>query len=209
MSDNSDNSDNSDKYVTRLTLLARAKNPEDHQAWEEFVSFYQRFIYHILHKMSIDLNDFDDLVQVVLLRLWEGLASYDKQDCKFRSWLSCVTRNTVLNYLDKQQRQQNRQVQMGDCQEMHIFLNGLSDTELDKMIEHEWRAYISTLALEKLKKLFSGVAIDAFLLSQAEVSTEDIAEKLGIKKASVYVLTSRVRSKFVDEMRRLVRELEL
>jgi RNA polymerase sigma factor (sigma-70 family) len=103
-----------DRYTTSQTLLMRAKNPDDHQAWEDFVEFYRRFIYHILHKMSISLNDFDDLVQVVLLRLWESLKNYEKQDCKFRSWLSQVTRNTVLNYLDKQQRQNKRQDQMGE-----------------------------------------------------------------------------------------------
>jgi RNA polymerase sigma-70 factor (ECF subfamily) len=198
-----------DKYLTSQTLLMRAKNPDDHQAWEDFVAFYQRFIYHILHKMNISLNDFDDLVQVVLLRLWESLKNYEKMDCKFRSWLSQVTRNTVLNYLDKQQRQVKRQSQMGEYQDMQLKLNSYGDGELERLIENEWRAYVSTMALENIRKLFSGVAVEAFLLSQKEVSGDDIARELGIKKDSAYVLISRVKSKFIAEMKRLIHEMEV
>ena len=198
-----------DRYVTSQTLLMRAKNPDDHQAWNDFVDFYKRFIYHILHKMSINFNDFDDLVQVVLLRLWESLKNYEKQDCKFRSWLSQVTRNTVLNYLDKQQRQNKRQEQMGELQDMQLKLNSYGNGELERMIENEWRAYVSTMALENIKKLFSGVAVEAFLMSQKEVPGDKIAEELGIKKESAYVLISRVKSKFVAEMKRLIYEMEV
>ncbi|EDM26856.1 probable RNA polymerase sigma-H factor [Lentisphaera araneosa HTCC2155] len=198
-----------DRYVTSQTLLMRAKNPDDHQAWNDFVDFYKRFIYHILHKMSINFNDFDDLVQVVLLRLWESLKNYEKQDCKFRSWLSQVTRNTVLNYLDKQQRQNKRQEQMGELQDMQLKLNSYGDGELERMIENEWRAYVSTMALENIKKLFSGVAVEAFLMSQKEVPGDKIGEELGIKKESAYVLISRVKSKFVAEMKRLIHEMEI
>ena len=198
-----------DQYLTSQTLLMRAKNPDDHQAWEDFVEFYKRFIYHILHKMNISINDFDDLVQVVLLRLWESLKSYEKQDCKFRSWLSQVTRNTVLNYLDKKQRQDKRQTQMGEYQDMQLKLNSYGDGELERMIENEWRAYVSTMALENIKKLFSGVAVEAFLMSQKEKNGDEIAEKLGIKKESAYVLISRVKSKFIAEMKRLIHEMEI
>ena len=143
------------------------------------------------------------------MRLWESLKNYEKMDCKFRSWLSQVTRNTVLNYLDKQQRQDKRQSQMGEFQDMQLKLNSYGDGELERLIENEWRAYVSTIALENIRKLFSGVAVEAFLLSQKEVSGDDIARELGIKKDSAYVLISRVKSKFIAEMKRLIHEMEV
>jgi RNA polymerase sigma factor (sigma-70 family) len=198
-----------DKYLTRQTLIMRACNQDDERAWEEFVEFYQRFIYHILHKMNISLNDFEDLVQVVLLQLWKGLSTYRAEESKFRTWLSRVTRNTVLSYLDKMQRQAKRQEQMGDLQEALHHLNSYSQAELEKMIESEWQAYVTTMALDNIKPLFSGMAIEAFLLNQKGKSGDEIAVVLDLKKESVYVLVSRVKSKFVDEMRRLISELEL
>ena len=197
-----------DKYVTRQTLLMRAKNQDDNEAWEEFISFYERFIYHILHKMNIHTNDFDDLVQVVLIDIWKGLASYTVENCKFRTWLSKVTRNTVLTYLTRKQRLQTRQEQMGEHQAMTTHLNSLSDTDLEAIIEEEWRVYIMDLALERIRNLFSGQAVDAFLMSRNDKSAEEISKALGVKKESVYVLISRVKSKFVEEMRRLLKELE-
>ncbi|MCH2209045.1 MAG: RNA polymerase sigma factor [Lentisphaerales bacterium] len=198
-----------DKYLTRQTLIMRACNQDDESAWEEFVEFYQKFIYHILHKMNISLNDFEDLVQVVLLQLWKGLSTYRAEESKFRTWLSRVTRNTVLSYLDKMQRQVKRQEQMGDLQEALHHLNSYSQAELEKMIESEWQAYVTTMALENIRPLFSGMAIEAFLLNQKGKSGEEIAKALDLKKESVYVLVSRVKNKFVDEMRSLIRELEL
>ena len=201
---------NQDKYLTKQTLLLRAKDPNDHEAWEEFVEFYKRFIYHILHKMNINTNDFDDLVQVVLVRLWEGLKSYERQDCKFRTWLSTVTKNTVLNYLDKQQRQIKRQEKLAELQDLQRSLDSFKLNDLEALIENEWRSYVSSRALENIKDSFSGVAIEAFVLSQKEgLSAEDIGERLEIKKESVYVLVSRVKSKFVTEIKHLINEMEV
>ena len=197
-----------DKYVTRQTLLMRACNPDDHDAWDDFINYYQRFIYHILHKMNINLNEFDDLVQLVLVRLWKNIESYDRSKSKFRTWLSHVTRNTVLNYIDQQKRQQNRQSHLAESQDIHDRLNAMSETELETMVEKEWRAYVCTMALDNLRELFSGQAVDVFSLSQKDKSAAEIADMLGLKKESVYVLISRVKSKFVEEVKRLIKELE-
>ena len=92
-----------DKYITRQTLLVRARDPENGDAWEEFIKFYKPFICQILHKMNININDFDDLVQEVLLKLWKGLGKYDNDKAKFRTWLSYVTRNTVISFFRSKQ----------------------------------------------------------------------------------------------------------
>lgn len=196
-----------DKYLTRQTLLQRAQQQEEN-AWEEFVAFYKDFIYHILHKMNIQSIDFEDLVQDVLLKLWKGLSSYDKDKSKFRTWLSHVTRNTVLSYF----RSKSRRPQGVDLESEESAVNKyfaeLSDNQLEEMFEKEWQAYICTIAFGNIKKLFSGQAVEAFTMSQKEIPTDQICEKLGVKKDSLYVLISRVKSKYVNEIRRLVREME-
>ena len=157
-----------DKYLTRQTLIMRACNQDDESAWEEFVEFYQKFIYHILHKMNISLNDFEDLVQVVLLQLWKGLSTYRAEESKFRTWLSRVTRNTVLSYLDKMQRQVKRQEQMGDLQEALHHLNSYSQAELEKMIESEWQAYVTTAGFGEYKTFIFGYGHEAFAESKRQ-----------------------------------------
>jgi DNA-binding CsgD family transcriptional regulator len=47
-----------------------------------------------------------------------------------------------------------------------------------------------------------------FSLSQEGMSSAEIAGKLGLTKESVYVLSSRVRSKFASEVKKLINNLE-
>ena len=196
-----------DKYLTRQTLLQRAQQQEE-KAWEEFIAFYRDFIYHILHKMNIQSIDFDDLVQDVLLKLWKGLSSYDKEKNKFRTWLSHVTKNTVLSYFRSKSRRPQGVDMESEESAVNKYFAELSDNQLEEMFEKEWQAYICTIAFGNVEKLFSGQAVEAFTMSQREIPTDEICEKLGVKKDSLYVLISRVKSKYVNEIRRLVREME-
>ena len=194
----------SEDAKTRQTLLMRAKNPDDHQAWEEFIEVYKRFIYHILHRMNIHENDFDDLVQEILLRLWKKLGSYNPEEGRFRSWLARVIRNLVLDYLDSADRRNRKH----DLMEKEAYLYTASQSEQEKMIKKEWKLYLSKIALENMRKVFSGHAVDVLALSIKGVSNDDISKQLNIKPASVRVLKSRVNSRFLEEVKRLIRELE-
>jgi len=198
----------SDKYVTSQTLLKRAQNQDDELAWDEFVSFYKVFICQILHRMNIDWADFDDLVQEVLLKLWKGLPKYDRDKAKFRTWLSHVTRNTVLSYIRaKKRRPELESVGDQDIDDF-AYLSSFSNSELEDIFEKEWRAYLCGIALENIKTLFSGHAVEAFTMSQKGMKPQEIADALGITKESASVLASRVRSKFSAEVKKLILNLE-
>jgi len=201
-------SEDKDKYVTSMTLLMRAQDPDDADAWTEFVEFYQRFIYHILHKMNINVNDFDDLVQDVLLKLWKGLPGFDKKKSKFRTWISHVTRNTVVSYFRSKSARPDLVGIETDCLEAISYMSSFSESELEDLFENEWRAYLCSIAFENIKKLFTGNAINAFEMSQDGLSPQEIGDKLGLTKESVSVLTSRVRSKFAAEIKKLITNLE-
>ena len=198
----------SNEWVTRHTLLQRAKDCSDEKAWDEFVSYYKNFIDMLIYKMSFFGSEKDDLIQEILINLWKNLSVYDKDKASFRTWMSAVVRNTILKYYRTTTRANNRKNIAMEQQELTNFLGSTSSTELEEMIENEWKSYISDLALQKIKKLFSGNAIEVFTLSLQGVSPEDISTKLGIKKDSIYVLKNRVKARFMDEIRFLVNELE-
>ena len=192
-----------DKYVTRKTLLLRARDPEDHDAWGEFVEFYKRFIYHVLNRMNISDNDFDDLVQEVLIRLWEKLGTYDPEKARFRSWLSFVIRNIVINHVRQKSRRSQQMENLADT-----LTDSASGSEIEQMIEKEWKLYISKMAFDTVKELFSGKAIQVFELSLEGFDTAQISVKVGIAQGSVKVLKSRVKSRYMAEVQRLITELE-
>lgn len=194
---------NDDKYVTRKTLLMRAKNRDDQDAWEEFVEVYRRFIYHVLNRMNVNDNDFDDMVQEILLRLWEKLGTYDPEKARFRSWLSFVIRNIVINSIRKKSLHVEKMEQLTDRLSAKS-----SQTEVEKMIEREWKLHVSNMAMMTIKELFSGKAVQVFELSLLGLDNSQIGVKLGIGQNSVKVLKSRVKSRYMAEVQRLITEFE-
>jgi len=199
-----------DQYKTRQTLLIRAQDPDDATAWDDFVEYYQRFIYHILHRMNMHENDFEDLNQLILIKLWQRLKSYSSDKGKFRSWLSQVTRNTVLNFLRDRQALKNAPID-GRIEEGQKILDEVlstSSTDFEQMVEDEWRAYMCDQALKRLEELFTGNAVLAFKMKQEGKEVEEIARELGLTSGSTHVLISRVKSKFATVLKELIIEFE-
>ena len=97
-----------DLYLTRKTLLMRACDQKDQQAWEEFVAYYRPFIGIILRYLYVKEHDIDDLSQTVIINLWKKLDSFDADRSKFRTWLSTVIRNAVTTFKIKDSKDRNR-----------------------------------------------------------------------------------------------------
>ncbi|MCH2209401.1 MAG: sigma-70 family RNA polymerase sigma factor [Lentisphaerales bacterium] len=190
-------------WKTRQTLLQRAKDPEDHQAWEEFVHYYRNFILMIMRKMNLSQSEQEDITQEILLKLWKKLESYNQQKAGFRTWLSAVIRNTVLKFYESSGRRLVR-----ENKSFINFLEGDSESELETLIEEEWKSYLTKVALENIRKIFSGKAVQAFEMTLEEIPVEQICEELELKKESLYVLRNRVKSRFVEELRFLASELQ-
>lgn len=162
----------SDEWKTRQSLLMRAKDPSDEEAWAEFVKYYERFIFHLLHRMNINADDFNDLVQDILVKLWKNLKSYDVEKAKFRTWLAGVVRNAVYDYFSREKR---RSVTLEKEQEITSRLYNTSANDMEVMIEKEWISYLSGLAMDRMQKVFSG---DAALFNrrlQGSITLRDTA----------------------------------
>ncbi|VGO20680.1 RNA polymerase sigma factor [Pontiella sulfatireligans] len=183
----------------------RAKDPTDEEAWAEFVKYYEKFIFHLLHRMSINADDFHDLVQEVLIKLWKSLKTYDRSQSGFRTWLARVVRNAVWDYFAREKR---RSTAMAKEQEIANHLRETPATEVEAMIEKEWIIYLTGLAMERMCKVFSGEAVNVFALSLDGKSTEEIAKQLKLKTTSVYTLRNRVKARYIKEVHALMEQLE-
>lgn len=185
-------------------MIIRARNRDDADAWDEFVSTYRLFICHVLNRMNVGENDFEDLLQEVMLRLWEKLGSYDPAKGKFRSWLSYVVRNIVLNFVQKNKTRIHKLEQFSQEVKGHAAFH----SEVDRMIEREWKLHISGMAMESIRSLFSETAIAVFELSLEGLDRMQVSKRLQITPDSVKVLKCRVKSRYLMEVKRLITELE-
>lgn len=194
-----------DGWVTRKSLILRARDPNDKQAWEEFVQYYERFIFQVLHRMNVSSSDFDDLVQNVLLRLWRHLASYDPEQGRFRAWLGVVVRNAVHDQFKEIKR---RRELLHPEMEFLQKLESDNASEIERLIEQEWAQYVTSLALQRIESLFSTEAVKSFTMSSAGASAKTIAAELDLAVDSVYTLKSRVKARFIKEVKAVIDELE-
>ena len=185
----------------------RVKNQDDEHAWGEFVSYYQSFIEVILKHLKVSPNDQDDLTQNILLKVWKSLEklNYDSERARFRTWMNRVIRNAVIDF----QRAKSRRISEVDSDTGIDTKNfPLQENEFTKIIDKEWRAHITNLALKNIRPNFSGNAMSVFDMFLDEVPAKDIAAKLAIAVPSVYKLRSRVEEKLIKEIKRLKLELE-
>lgn len=197
-----------ENWQTRQTLLRRAKDPEDHKAWEEFENYYREFICMVLYQMNCNVDDHNDLVQEILIRIWKTLPelNYDRDRARFRTWLSHLIRNKVIDHFRKQKRISAKKEKIIEAADEENSL--VSEPELIEIIHKEWEVHIVKLALKNISSLFTERAIEAFELGMEGVKTAEISKKLGIKENSVIKLRNRVKHRLVKEIQNLRNELE-
>ena len=197
-----------DPYNTRATLIQRVQNQQDEQSWAEFVEVYRRYIYAIIRSMNISEHDTEDILQQVLINLWNSLPKMDCQKIKrFRSWLSTVTKNCVTDFIRKRTREANR-LEKAAKDNTLIYLKTIRLPEIDSIAEREWEIHLTNLALNNIEPLFSGKAVAAFRLTLQGRSVEEIATELDLKENSVYRLKNRVKERLIQEIVHLRTELE-
>lgn len=185
-------------FTTRQTLIMRANDPTDEKAWEDFVYYYEDYIDILLSKFFLTKEDKQDLRQDILLALWKNLKSYDSEKALFRTWLTRIVRNAVINKIKKSQlRKKLNQV---DLEEKFSPSN---INALEEIFEKEWINYVSTLAFERIKPLFSSTAVQVFDLALDNMSIEEIAKKLDISRDSAYKMRARVVKKLQDEIKNI------
>jgi len=197
-----------DQYKTRQTLVQRLRERRDEQSWEEFLRIYRPYIHAIIRNMNISENDADDIVQQVMLKVWNKIGEKDADPSKrFRNWLSSVTSNCVKNYIRKRVLDAERLEKA--CQdETRSYLNSIRLPLVEQIAEREWRVHLFNLAMERVEGLFSGKAIQVFKLSVEGLSVEEIARKMELKENSVYRLKNRVKERLAEEIEQLREELE-
>ena len=197
-----------DIYNTRQTLICRIQDRGDDEAWEEFFQIYRRYIYAIIRNMNISEADADDLVQTVLIKLMESCSKQDMGEIRrFRSWLSTMTRNCVIDFIRKRSAEVQR-FEAAAKEDAMAYLKDIRLPDVERIAEREWGVYMANMALENIKPLFSGKAIKVFQLNLDGMEIAQIAKKMNLKENSVYRLKNRVKARLIAEIEELRKEFE-
>lgn len=199
--------DRPDQMLTRLSLIGKAKNPSDDDAWADFNSYYRKYIYNIIRKMGLSHHDADEVVQMTLMKIWNAMPSFEyaPERGRFRSWICRIAGNTAKNYIRARGPVPVSFSSMEwDSEDM---LDYSVRPEVEEIAKKEWELYLPELALKNISSSFDKRTLMAFTMLTKGMSVEEIAAKLGLAESSIYVYKKRVKEKLIEEVARLQKEL--
>ena len=185
---------------TRNSLIIRLQDPADRDAWSEFATIYQPVVYRIARLRGMQDADAQDLSQKVLLSLSHAMGDWkiDPDRAKFRTWLTRVVRNAIV---DELKRCQPDRADGGSK-----FLLELSqhpdDDPLATQLEHESRREVFRSATRAIRCEFEVVTWQAFWMTTVEgLSPAQAAARLEQSVGSIYTARSRVMSRLKQKVR--------
>ncbi len=189
---------------TRASLLLRLRDPQDHEAWLEFVTLYEPVAYRLLRRHGLQDADAREVMQELLLAVSRNIDRWDPAEERgsFRAWLRRVARNLVINWLKNRQR---HTVAAGgsDMQAMFNMLPADSDQETVEF-DHELRRAMFQQAAEQVRGEFQPGTWQAFWETGVVGSSPaEAAKKLGMTVGAVRVAKCRVLARLqaaVNEM---------
>lgn len=177
---------------TQASLILRIQDLGDIDAWEMFSKIYRPVIYRLARGSGLQHADAEDLTQQVLTSVSQAIPQYKTQrHVKFRSWLTRIVRNAVINSLTRGKPTQ-RGVGGSDFVELLAAVAD-DDSGFEPQIELEYQRQVYRYAAARIRAEIQPQTWQAFVLTVVMgESTESAAESLKMSIGSIHAARSRV-----------------
>jgi RNA polymerase sigma-70 factor (ECF subfamily) len=187
---------------TRASLILRLPSAADAEAWQEFVTLYEPFIYRFARRGGLQDADASELVQNVMLAVARAVGRWkpDPARARFRTWLFRIARNQLRDALDALHRHDRFRSAPNDS-----TLHRVSAPEefTEEQIRTEARREVFRSAAERIRPAVKESTWQAFWLTAVEARDADsVARELGLSPAAVYIARSRILARLRHEVRR-------
>ena len=186
---------------TRDSLIAQIRNPDDQDAWEQFVKIYRPVVTRIAIKRGLQPADAQDLSQKVLISVAGAIGRFQKssESVRFRHWLRRVARNAIINALTRKPAD----VAAGGSAVLDL-LDELPqpDHVTADMIALEYRRELYLRAAEMVRIDVAADTWTAFEMTVFDgVSVEAATGELGKSVGAIHAARSRVMKRLRDAVR--------
>jgi len=202
---------------TRQSLLSRLRDWQDQQGWRDFFETYWRLIYNIARRSGLSDAEAQDVVQTTFIYLSRRMPKfrYDRARGAFKSWLRAVTRSRIQVYrrTEKVDAALYRDpLPLSRDGEELDFLEAVADPAADALDlewQREWENNLLSAAFRRLRARVTSQQLLIYRLAmQGELSLNQVAKKLGVNVAQVYLVRHRIGKLVKAEVRRLRHETE-
>src|ERR1043166_4840331 len=199
---------------TRQSLLSRLRDWQDHDGWREFFDMYWRLIYSVARQAGLDYATAQDVVQNTFIYMARRMPKfrYDRTRGSFKSWLRCVTRSRISVFRRRAEAKEPSLPELpleGDEVPVWETIPDPAGDAMDEIWQREWEENLLKTALRRIGLKVSAKQLMIFeLAALGEVPLKQVARKLDVSLAQVYLARHRVGKMFKTEIARLRRETE-
>ena len=189
-----------DSPKTSESLLLRIRDPQDRDAWDEFVSIYRPLIFRMGRRHGLQEADAQNLVQDVFRKVELQAAQWDNgvPGGSFRRWLATVARNASIDAI----RRVRPDAAVGGTS-VQDQLKAISDqddsseAEFQRALEREAFRW----AARRIREEFTDTTWNAFWQTMVDgQSCSDVADQLGKNIGAIYTARSRVMHRLKQEV---------
>jgi RNA polymerase sigma-70 factor (ECF subfamily) len=188
---------------TSPTLLGRlSRIPADHGAWADFAERYGHRIYAWCRQWHLQEADAQDVTQEVLLKLARRMQTFVYDPSRsFRAWLKTVTHHAWRDFLEARQRPG---AGSGDSHVLELLHNVEAGEQLADQFQEEFSRDLLDEAMTRVRARVQPHTWEAFhLLAVEGLSGAEVAARLDMKVATVFVARSKVQKMVQQEVHRL------
>ncbi len=179
-------------YTTNPSLLFHIKG-EENIYWVEFYRIYRPFIFHIGKIYRFSNAHCDELVQRVMVSIFEGRATfnYHPERGKFRNYLWAMVKTEARKIIQETQKQ-------------HLIIDSTPEYKVEEAYETAWRDHLVVEAMEILKKTVEQTTFEIFYMSAIqERPVQDVAKALSVTPNYVY----EARRRCIAHLRKIIKQL--
>jgi len=203
-----------DLLPTRQSLLTRLRDLQDQEGWRAFFEMYWRLIYNVARKSGLADLEAQEVVQSTFIYLTRRMPKFRYEPARgsFKSWLRVVTRSRINVYYRTQKAGLPIREQFAGDEAEDRAIEEIPDPAaeaLDELWQCEWRDHLFNTALRRVRTKVSSQQLLIFrLTTPGDIPLTQVAKKLGVSLAQVYVARHRVGKLFKAELEQLRRETE-
>lgn len=198
-----------DSISTRESLLQRLKDWQDQGGWQEFFNIYWRLIYSVARRSGLSDAEAQDVVQETVISVAKSIHGfvYDPALGSFKGWLMRVIQRRIRDVHRKKHYQVGDQKFLKeealDSQLLATHPDGAS-VDLDQTWEEEWQRNAMEKAWERIRSQANPRDYQIFDLHVNKgLSVREVATRLGVNAAQVYMAKYRISALLKKEIKSL------
>ncbi len=188
---------------TRASLILRLPSADDAEAWREFVSIYEPFVFRFARRGGLQDADARELVQNVMLSVARAVGRWkpDSSRGRFRTWLFRIARNQLLDILAKRSRDEVTNRVTSNSELFDLVCSSSSDGQVE--LHSAQRRELFRWASDRVKNCVKPQTWRAFWMTAVEdQDPESVAIQLNMTTGAIYIARSRVISRLRDEVKK-------